>query len=323
MTTFFGTMLLATTEVMFICARAAAATLEDVSPHFPINAPIVWCIPTNALSASFWVYRKLPHVYSAATISNAVVLASFQSKGFPKPSKRAFVLWADHFDGEPRPPYLRIAPEEGTISYSVGDRWRESPEEILKDQFAVERAWDCLNRLGIDRTQFAKRNVGTYGVFFPRQIDGVLFDESEGFEFQQYGSERKLRSFNLVLPDLQRTTNSRTANPHEIIACIRAFKTPLAPDSEGPNYFERVKSLSEARKVNITNITPYYSEGTFGEVPTNNEPSKFVTPIALLEGTVDFGNSNTVVRLFSPIISSEVVRVLGGKSGDLQKGKRP
>ena len=45
----------------------------------------------------------------------------------------------------------------------------------------------------------------------------------------------------------------------------------------------------------------------------DNEPSRFVTPIAELEVIADFGNSNATVRLLSPIISSEVSRLLKAK----------
>ena len=45
--------------------------------------------------------------------------------------------------------------------------------------------------------------------------------------------------------------------------------------------------------------------------PTNNEPAKIVAPVAELEAVADFGNGNAAVRLLSPIISSEVNRLLG------------
>jgi len=45
-------------------------------------------------------------------------------------------------------------------------------------------------------------------------------------------------------------------------------------------------------------------------VPTNDLPPEFVTPFAELEAVADFGNSNAVVQLVSPILSSEVNRLL-------------
>jgi hypothetical protein len=88
----------------------------------------------------------------------------------------------------------------------------------------------------------------------------------------------------------------------------------VVPNADEEKYFERVKALANAKKFTITKIVPYYMEGVFGEVPTNNEPSKYVSPIAELEAVADFGNSNLTVRLFSPVISSEAARLLGGKT---------
>jgi hypothetical protein len=115
------------------------------------------------------------------------------------------------------------------------------------------------------------------------------------------------------VPNLEREQKSPTASAQQIIACIRAFKTPSLPNGEEFDYFERIKNLAKATKLTITKITPYYGEGVYGETPTNNEPSRFVTPIAELEAVADFGNSNTTVRLLSPIISSEVNRLLKAK----------
>lgn len=302
---------------MFFSFRAVALTLEDICPHLSTNAQIIWQAPTNHLPKSFWIYRKLPRVFPAATISNAIVLASFQNKGFPKPSTNQIVIWADRTDGEPEPPYFRITPENGEIFYSLGDRAPDSPPEVLKNQAAVESAWDHLAQLGIDRSQLVKTNVASYGVWgvcLPRQIDGIRFyDKSEGFSFQQFGSPGKIRCFSLTLPNLGREQEGLTASAQQIIACIRALKTPSPPNGNESDYFERIKNLAKVTKLTITKITPYYDEGVYGEAPTNNEPSRFVTPIAELEAVADFGNSNVTVRLLSPIIASEVNRLLQAK----------
>ena len=297
---------------------ASSSSLERFSPHFSTDTPILWTAPTNHLPKSFWIYKKMPRVFSEATISNAVILASFQNKGFPKPSTNQIVIWADPFEGEPQPPYLRIMPDLGEISYSLGDRAPDSTQQVFKDQAAVERAWDRLAQLGIDRSQFVKTNVANYGEWgasFPRQIDGIQFyDDSEGFSFQQFGSHGKIRCFSLAFPNLQREQNNPTAGPQQIIACIRAHKIIVVPNAGEETYFQRVKTLANAKKVTITRITPYYGEGVYGETPTNNEPSKIVSPIAELEAVADFGNSNATVRLLSPILSSEVNRLLENKA---------
>jgi hypothetical protein len=85
---------------MTVFSSFAGITLEDISPHFSTNTEIIWDVPTNALPKGFRVYKRLPRVFSATTISNAVVLASFQSKGFPTPSTNQIVIWADSTAGE-------------------------------------------------------------------------------------------------------------------------------------------------------------------------------------------------------------------------------
>jgi hypothetical protein len=206
-------------------SQAAAVTLENVSLRFSTNTQIIWLAPTNNLQRSFWIYKKMPRVFSANTISNAVVLASLQSKGFPQPSTKPIVIWADRQDGEPDPPYFEITPDWGEFSYSLGDRGPDSAAEYFKDAATVERAWDSLEQLGIDRREFVKTNIasyGEYGVFLPRQIDGIrVYDESEGFSFQQFGSPKRIRHFWLSLPNLERTQKSPTASTQEIVACIQ------------------------------------------------------------------------------------------------------
>jgi hypothetical protein len=312
---------------LFCCFPATAASLEDVSPHFATNAEIIWRVPTNDVPKRLWIYRKLPHVFSAATISNAVILAGFQKRGFPKPKTNSVVI-SDEIAGstfsEPRPPCFAIIPEDGIIQYDLGDRWPDLPGEILADRAAVNYAWDCLARLGIDRAQFVKTNIGSFGVAFPRQIDGIRFqDDSEGFSIQQYGKDRKLRCFGLTLPTLQRTKEDTAASPQEIIGCIRAFKTPILPNGEEADYFARVKTMAKARKLTITKLTLFYGEGIYGEDTTNNLRPRWVMPVAYLETTAAFGTSNATLTLAAPILSSDARRLLGDKHSGVRTRKGP
>jgi hypothetical protein len=179
------------------------------------------------------------------------------------------LIWADHPDSEPMPPNFAILPDEGQISFSLGDRGPDSPEQVWTNQAAIDRAWDCLSQLHIDQAQFVKKNAapaGTWGVFFPRHIEGFpLYDQSQGFSFQQFGKEGKIRCFDLMFPNLQRQQFEATASAQQIIACIRKFKTPSPPEGNEPNYFARIKNLAKARKVTIIGIIPFYAEGRFGE----------------------------------------------------------
>jgi hypothetical protein len=297
-----------------VSLHVTAASLEEIAPHFATSTEIVWRVQTNDVPKRLWIYRKEPHVFSAATISNAVVLAGLQQKGFPKPSTKETVIYWDRMTGEPRPPYFAVTPHLGAIQYDIGDRWPNALSEILADRAAVEYAWDCLARLGVDRSQFVKTNIASFGVAFPRQIDGIPFqDDSEGFSIQQYGKERKLRCFCLTLSTLPRTKEDMPASPQEIIACIRSFKVLIMPNREEADYFARVKAMAKATKLTITKLTLYYGEGTFGETPPENEMPKTVTPVAYLQTTADFGTSNATLTLGAPIVSSDVRRLLQTK----------
>lgn len=225
------------------------------------------------------------------------------------------MVWDKSFEGEPQPPDFAILPDVGQMSFSLGDRAPDSPEGIWTNQAAIEYAWNILLELGVDRSQFIKTNTATsWGISFPRQVDGIQFqNDSEGFAIQQFGKEEKVRNFCLTWPNLERDQQSQTATPQQIITCIRAFKTPVAPNDDEPDYFSRVKNLAEAKKLTITKITPYYGEGIYGETPTNGDWPKTVMPIAKLEAIADFGGSNTILRFFSPIVSSDVTRLFGPK----------
>jgi hypothetical protein len=305
------TTLAAVFAVVFSCA-SGQLTLEEISPHFSTNTPIVWQAPTNHLPKSFWIYKIVPRIFSATTISNGIVLAGFQAKGFPKPSTNHTVIWDNQYEAEPKPPYFSILPDVGQMSFSLGNRIPDGRLEISKVE-ATERAWKCLVQLGIDHAQLKKINTagsGLGGVFLPRQIEGVeVYAQNQGFQFR-LGKEGKLLGFCLLWPNLERETSCQTASPQQIIACIRAFKTVSPPDGDEPDYFGRIKNLAKTRKLTITKITTYYGDGVYGETPTNNEAVKVVMPLAELDTVADFGSSNATVKLLSPIISSEVVRLL-------------
>jgi hypothetical protein len=60
----------------------------------------------------------------------------------------------------------------------------------------------------------------------------------------------------------------------------------------------------------FTRITPYYGEGIFGEEPKDDTPAEFITPFVEMEVNADLGGSNSEVRLISPILASDIKRLL-------------
>ena len=312
---------------------------ENFSPHFPTNTKIFWKAPTNNLPGNFWIYKRLPpRPFSATVISNAIVLASLQDKGFPKPSTNDFYIAEDEPANYPGmiPVIFSISPKSATISYG-----RPHPgtnmSGIPADKILLQCAWACAVQLGVNPAQVTLKEM-TYrfnqdenyddltnqvcgrGVFLSRKLNGILFwssgtedDSIDGF-WIEFGSHGQIRTFSLVWPDLKRDELQPAASPQQIINCIWAQKTIVLPNVGEETYFQRIQALANAKTFTITKITPYYSEGIFGEVPTNDVPPELVTPIAQLEAVADFGSSNATVRLLSPILSSEVSKLLKSKT---------
>ena len=301
---------------------AGPIAIEDISPHLSTNCQIIWKAPVNSVPKSLWVYKILPSTFTASMISNAVVLASFQSKGFPQPSTNQIILWDHMREGDdPLAGSFCILPDVGTIQFEMRNHASGSSEAIPNDDTIMKRAWICVIQLGIDHAQLSqgriqnseceydgKGRIATNGyvcgraITLVRKIDGVDFQaDSEGFSIE-FGSHGVIRSFGLVWPNLERSESRQTFSPEQIINSIRANKSPVFPNENEETFFQRVKSLSQAKTFTITKITPIYGDWTFGEAPKENETPKFATPYAELQAVADFGNSNMVVRLAAPII---------------------
>jgi hypothetical protein len=320
-------------------APASPPTVEELWSHLFTNGPIVWQAPTNNLQKNFWVYRRLgPRIFPATVISNAIVLASFQSKGFPKPSTNDTCIFADPDCDCPcgRVCNFSIRPNNATLSFYSPDQ-NHLTQNIPSDTVVDRLARDCALKLGVDLAQVVEKSPTSHfntdtndnkltnqvcgrGVFLCRRLEGISFfsanddgDGSEGFVIE-FGSYGQIRSFSLVWPDLERYVSQPTASLQQIIACIRAHKIIVIPNGDEEGYFARLKTLAGAKKLTIMKVTPCYGEGVFGEVPTNDVPPEFIAPFAELEAVADFGNSNMPVRLLSPILASEAVRLTKSKS---------
>lgn len=318
-------------------APADSPTWQELSSRLFTNTAIVWQAPTNKLPKSFWIYqRELPHVFSATVISNAVVLGSLQGKGFPKPSTNDFFIPEDKGPDYPGTlaTIFSIRPGDANMYYSLPNYSAGSGEQLPDDKTITARAWKYASQLSLDPAYLVQERIYTHscdtdqngqatnhvcgrGVFLSRQLDGITFfsadnegSGAEGFSIE-FGSRGQIRFFSLRWSMVKRYESRQIASTQEIIHCIRAHKTFVLPDPDEDDYFARLKNLASAKKLTVTKITPYYGEGVFGEVPTNDVPCKFATPFAKLEAVADFGTSNTTVRLLSPIISSEVSRLLG------------
>jgi hypothetical protein len=313
---------------------ASFPTWEELSSHLFTNCPIVWQTSADHLPRQFWVYqRNLPRVFPAKTITNAIVLASLQSKGFPQPTTNPTCIVAEPPCDCPSVCNFSIDPSEACMSFFSPSYKDRSPNGIPSDEVIVKRAWDCVPQLGLNSHQMIQGSFFTHnvdqssdtnficgrGVFLSRQLDGVSFfsadnatSEGEGFSIE-FGGDGQIRFFSFRWSVLERYKSEQTASLQEINQLIKAHKTIVLPNGNEENYFARLKTLADAKKLTITKITPYYMDGVFGSIPTNYVACNFAIPCTELDAVADFGSSNATLRLFSPILSSDVKRMLGSK----------
>jgi hypothetical protein len=299
-----------------LCSEAGAPGLEDISPHLPNDAQITWKAPTNDLPKNLWTYQKQPQSFSAAVVSNALALGGFRLTPFPNSFAKPISISDYAMEGDMCPDYFVVAPDTSTIicrreHHPVG-QGDPTPDALLN------RTWQYALRLGLDRALLVHKDNDSR-VSLCRRIDGIAFqDESEGFSVQ-YGARGEILSFSLIWPRLERLGQERVISPDEIVRCIREFKTPLLPKHKERHYFERIKALSSLKSLTIIKITPYYSEGRYGEQPRDIERPKFIGPLAILDGIADWGSTNAAIQLFSPLLSSDADRLLSVKKPSDQK----
>lgn len=327
--------LLALVLGMTISASAKPISVEELSAQLFTNGPILWQAPTGHLPKLFWIYKRdLPRVFPAAVITNAIVLGSLQRKGYPKPSTNQTCILA-----EPPCPCGNVCnffidPGEASMSFVSPNYQDGSPDGMPRDSDIAKLAWGYAPALGLDPRQMVQASFFTHsynadktgkettnfvcgrGVFLSRQFDGVTFfsadntgGDAEGFSIE-FGGYGQIRSFAFRWSNIERYGSQPTASAGQIIRCVKSHKTMVLPNADEEDYFARLRRLAKATKWTITKITPYYGEGVFGEAPTNQVPCKFVTPFAELEAVADFGSSNATIQLVSPIIVSEVNRLL-------------
>ncbi len=217
--------------------------------------------------------------------------------------------------------------------FTSPDYKNASPNGIPSDEVIAKRAWLCVPQLGLDPTQMIQKSFFTHSVdqskntnficgrgnFLPRQLDGLPFfsgddigNDFEGFSIE-FGSGGQIRFFTFRWSELERYKSQQTANIQELTQCIKAHRTMLLSYNGEEAHLPEFKTLANATKLTITKITPYYTDDVFGDIPTNYVPAKFATPFAVLDAVADFGTSNAAIQLYSPILSSDVKKLLESK----------
>jgi hypothetical protein len=185
----FLAAILATT---FSCIADSTNLPGNFSPYFATNTEILWQAPMDRLPKSFWIYRRLPQrPFLPSVISNGVILASLQDRGFPKPSTNAYFIWS-----APNPcgisfSIFSIQPASTTISFSSPSQTLAT-NNIPDDETVKKRAFECAARFGLDQTQLIPKKVYSSsnaagcddtltngicarGIYLSRKLDDVSF----------------------------------------------------------------------------------------------------------------------------------------------------
>lgn len=296
----------------------------DLSPHFLTNTPIIWQVPPNVLPESFWFYRRLPpRPFSTTIISNAVILAHVQDHGFPKPSTNNYNILSDANCCGMRFPIFSIQPAASAISFSTTNR-SQTTNDMPDDATIVKRASEYAISFGLDPAQLIQKpiiaecnssdddghtltnSIYARRIFLSRNIDGISFfngadnGDGEGISVE-LGSHGQTRSVDFRWPNLARDKNMPTPPPDVLIGFIRQHKVMVWPIPDEPDFFARIKYLATAKTCLITNATPYYFEGVFGEMPTNDAPSKIISPFVVLDAVADFGTNNVTFQIIASL----------------------
>ena len=301
-----------------VCAAGWSQQFKFGTPFRRMDLDVRWNVPSNQIPSQVWVYHLSRHPFSAALVSNLVVLGGFTAKDLVRSNADEITFQGPNSSGlgiisrlgaiEFRPPHRRydashlaehvpqiselpslttnLLKELGINVADVEKREDGSPDFHFGQPFTVYRANHSLV------TNIAYRSVG-----FRRVVDGapVVGNGVGGdchIEFGEYGKPSKIM---LSWRDLERHKVYPTVSPQTIIQWLRegkAVQGMIRMDTEWIDW-NRVKSLA------ITGaILCYYGGSPF-------EPSDWLTPFVALWGTVDRGHGTIEVEIDCPIIKTE------------------
>ena len=302
-------------------ALAAAPSFAESSPlegePFRPAAPVFWAAPTNDLPTTLMVYKVVPQQFSKEVMSNILAITSFKPRALKLSPDKKTMHWEDNRGGAMRR-RLTISPALGWIDY-LDTKAVEISTNAAKGVPSFEEverlALEYCRRLGGDtnqlamhptsrtynhRTLFNKKggdmileDVTARGIMVTRQVDGIRFAGSSGRGglYIEFANQSKLHALTMNWRNLQPHQRHKTANPNAIVAWVAAGK------AVEPNPAE---DASQARKLTITKITPYY----LGEV--GGAPQDLVLPFAQLEVVADLeGTNKATLVLHCPIIDAK------------------
>jgi hypothetical protein len=287
------------------------------------NVQIVWKAPTNHLPKSFWVYRRLPHIFPETVISNARAIGSLPAKG---PvllwTNKAYIITPPWKGPGKFPSDLVINHEGAMLEFQARNQGMDSATNIPSDEVLAKRAWDYAFQLGVDREQVTQESVENRDVQYQkilgvetnqvfwrivnlsRRIDGFgFFENVEGFS-AHFGNNGQLKQCSLSWPNLEPFQIQQMPNGEEIVNWIRAGRSMPEPEVLEDQDHNRLHALRNSKKLTITKITPLYGEGFFGEMPKSNDVrSDFVSLMMVLEVAIEPQTTGRALHLLCPMLA--------------------
>jgi hypothetical protein len=275
------------------------------------NSEIVWSAPTNNLPRGLWIYKVMPEAFSAAVISNAMIIGHFQMKDLTRPPDKNQISFQNKNEFN-RTRFLTINPTIGTMKYQSDTDASAPAENVPSSEETEKLARDVLFQLGIDRSLLAEKvrngydNIRTRydrtghqtaapeatmrGISFERRIDGVLLSDQWCFLIH-FGNHGIVEDFSLCWRNILPSESHQVATPEQIVKMIKSGKVVLPPQMSDTT------GLDSAKKLTVVKITPHYYNGI------GKESLDFMYPYADLEMTADSGNTNaTTFFLNCPIL---------------------
>jgi hypothetical protein len=293
-----------------VASRADQAVPEGDPFRPPQGIQLVWAAQTNALPLALWIYQIMPTAFSAAQMTNAAELADFRiaklsASPVPIPDKH-LSYFQDR--GQAGVRHLAIAPSIGCMEYYGAFSMKEGATNVPSIERANQLAFECLLRLGIDRSQLVAtgRAVGTStrgkldqegrklteevvrrGASFVRRIDGY---ETSGLCFLGvFGNDGKITQFSLVWRNLLPCQLCKALTPSQIADAIRAGAA-IAP----PQDFN-FDALAQAKRLAITKATPFYFD------PSGMTALEYLAPYVQVDISVETGPTNSLLIVKLPM----------------------
>lgn len=300
------------------CSGTGVHLEEFGDVYKPKKVEIVWAA-TNSIPRSLKVFKVLPTTFTEASLSNLIWLAGFKDIQQVRQQLAPALRQQDaYYESPTEKKYIGLSPARGRIyilDKTVIALPRQPIEGVPSEDQALELAFDVLNKVGIEKSQVAKKwgtdewqmlrdrrergqrdkstgklvkTVTAQGVFLYRALDGVAVNGRGvcGGAHVVFGNRGKVAELEIVWRNLQRKEELPVANAEQLMAAIRKGKAVIQTEIDS----------AQITKLTITKAVPYY----FGE--NGREVQKSVHPFVGLVAKATAHGNTTDATLYCPLI---------------------